>query len=169
MLNFDIFGQLATEQGFLLGLNGQYAPVEFLYRGFQIGGHVGKLVNWIGPNPNSGVLFKLGGGYVQNRILIRAPNTEIPQIQGEYGKGYDRLHEGFALKQYIGYMHSSNSRTVNFQVGFEFMQGFTKSVRGFNYDTEMPDLDSKLDLYFGFKASWFLPIYDKNQQKFFYY
>ena len=166
---FDIFGHLATEQGFILGLNGQYATVEFLYRGFNVGGHVGKLFNIMGPNPNSGLLVKLGAGYVQNKIFIRAPGTDIPQIQGEYAKGYDRLHEGLAIKQYVGYMHSGNSRTVNFQVGFEFMQGFTKNVRGFNYDTGMPDNAQKLDLYFGIKASWVLPIYDKNQQKFYYY
>lgn len=165
----DIFGDLATEQGFILGLNGQYAPVEFLYRGFNIGGHIGKIFNWIGPNPNSGVLIRLGGAYVQHKILIRAPNTEIPQVQGEYGKGYDRLHDGFALKQYFGYLHAGSNRTVNFQVGFEFMQGFTKSVRGFNFDTGLPDTANKTDLYFGIKASWFLPIYDKNQQKFYYY
>ena len=166
---YNIFGGLATSQGLLIGLNGEMAGVEFFQRGFYTGAHIGKIFTFLGHNANSGLLIKLGGGYVLNKIHIRAPGVQVPQIQGEYAKGYDRLHDGFALNQYIGYMYSGKSRTVNFKIGFEFIEGFTKNVRQYNYDTRLPDTQSKLDLYLGLKLTWFLPIYDKNQQKFYYY
>lgn len=166
---YSIFEDIITDQGLFLGLNGEYAGVEFFQRGFYTGAHVGKLFPIIGPNPNSGLLVKIGGGYLQNFMHMRMPNVQVPQIEGEYRKGYDRKHDGFALRQQISYMHSSNKRTVNFMVGFEFIEGFTKNVRAYNFDTGLADTASKTDLYLGFHLTWFLPVYDKNQQKYFYY
>ncbi len=165
---YPIFKDLITEQGNFIGLNGELAGVEFFSRGYYTGGHVGKIFPIIGPNPNSGLLVKLGAGYMQNWIYMRMPNVQVPQIQGEYQKGYDRMHGGFALRQQINYMHSSSKRTVNFIIGFEFIEGFTHSLRQFNYDTNLPDLDQKLDAYLGLHFTWFLPVYAKNEQKFFY-
>ncbi len=164
----EIFGDIITDQGLFIGLNGELAGVEFFQRGFYAGGHIGKLIPVFGPNPNSGILIKIGGGYLQNQIHIRKPSVQVPQIEGEYAKGYDRLHSGFALRQQLSYMYSSNVKTINFMLGFEFIEGFTKNQRAFNYDTKVADLSQKLDVYIGIHATWFLPIYDKNQQKFFY-
>jgi len=165
---YDIFDEIITSQGSFIGLNGELAGVEFFQRGFYTGVHVGKVFPIIGPNPNSGLMVKLGAGYMQNWIYMRMPNVQVPQIEGEYRKGYDRMHSGFALRQQVNYMNSSSKKTVNFIVGFEFIEGFTKSDRGYNYDTNMPDLGQKLDLYLGLHFTWFLPIYSKNEQKFFY-
>lgn len=166
---YPIFKDLITEQGLFIGLNGQLAGVEFFQRGFYTGAHFGKIFPILGPNPNSGLMIKLGVGFTMNKIHVRAPNVLAPQIQGEYQKGYDRLHSGLALRQQINYMNSGNKRTINFIVGFEFIEGFTSNKRQFNYDTRMADLAKKLDVYIGAHFTWFLPIYDKNQQKFFYY
>lgn len=165
----DIFGSQTTTQGYFIGLNGEYATVEFLQRGFYTGGYFGKILPVLNHNPNSGLFFTVGAGYIQNKIYIRNPSGTYPQFNGEYGKGYDQLHSGFATLQNIGYLHSGNRRTINFAIAFEFMQGFTKNERGYNWGLKAPDTASKLDLYFGLKLSWFLPIYDQNQQKFYYY
>jgi hypothetical protein len=166
---YYIFGSQTTAEGYFLGINGEYAIVEFINRGFYTGGYFGKILPILNHNPNSGLFFTLGLGYIQNKIYIRNPSETYPQLLGEYGKGYDRLHSGCASVQNIGYLHSGNKRTINFAVAFEFMQGFTSNQRAFNWDTNMPDTARKIDLYFGLKVSWFLPIYDKNQQKFYYY
>jgi hypothetical protein len=39
------------------------------------------------------------------------------------------------------------------------MQGFTKSSRGFNYDTGLKDNARRLDLINGIQVSWVLPFY----------
>lgn len=166
---FAIFGSQTTEQGFFIGTNGEYATIEFLARGFYTGAYFGKILPILNHNPSSGIFIKLGGGFIQNQIYVRNPSGTYPQFSGEYGKGYDRLHNGFALNQQVGYIHSGNRRTINFAVSFECIQGFTKNQRGYNWDTRQADLANKRDLYFGLKLSWFLPVYNKNEQKFFYY
>ncbi len=165
----DIYGSLTSEQGYFIGLNGEYAAVQFQHRGFFTGAYFGKILPVLSHNPNSGLFFKIGIGYLQNKIFVRDPQGAYPQLQGDYGKGYDRLHSGFSLREEIGYLHSGNKRTINFMVSFDLIQGFVSSQREFNWDTKEFDLGSKLDLYFGLKLTWFLPIYDKNQQKFYYY
>ena len=166
---FEIYGSQTTAQGFFIGTNGEYATVEFLTRGFYAGGYIGKILPILNHNPSSGLFIKLGGGFVQNQIYVRNPNGTYPQFTGEYGKGYDRLHNGFALNEQVGYLHSGNRRTINFAISFEFIQGFTQNQRAFNWDTRLTDTIGKLDLYFGLKLSWFLPVYNKNEQKFYYY
>jgi hypothetical protein len=165
----QIFGGLATSQQAFIGLNGEYAILDFLHRGVFVGPHIARIFPVIGPNQNSGIIVKLGAGYVQNQIHIRNPNETFPQLLGDYGEGYDRMHSGFGLRQYLGYINSGNSRTINYSFGFEFIEGFTKSARGYNYDTRLPDTSLKLDLYIGFKAAWFLPIYRDQRQQFYYY
>jgi len=165
----EIFQELLNAQGAPIGLNGEYAVVDFLHRGVFVGGYVGKIFPIIGPNQNSGLVVKFGLGYLQNQIHFRNPNETFPQLLGNYAKGYDRLHSGWSMRQFVGYMNSGNRRTINYTLGFEFVQGFTTSARQFNYDTRQPDLARKLDLYFGIKASWFLPIYRDQAERFYYF
>jgi hypothetical protein len=156
-----------TEDGKIIGTNGDYTNVKPLMRSWLFQAKVGKIFPIIGPNPNSGLLVQLGAGYLQHRTQLDHFNSVL-QLNEPYDKGYDQLHTGFALNEYIAFFHAGNSRTVNFQLGFNFTQGFTQNVREYNYHTRSYDLENKLDLFFGIKASWFLPIYDKNAQKFFY-
>ncbi len=165
----DIYGDLLTEQGYFVGLNGEYAAVEFQHRGWYGGAYFGKILPVLNHNPNSGLFFKAGVGYLQNKIFVRDPQGAYPQLSDKYGAGYDRLHTGFSLRQEIGYLNSGDNRTVNFMISFDFIQGFMRSAREFNWDQKDFDLTNKLDLYLGLRLTWFLPIYDKNQQKFYYY
>ncbi len=164
-----IYGSQLTNQGFFIGRNGEYATIEFLARGFYTGGFIGKIFPVLNHNQSSGLFVKIGGGFVQNQIYTRNPGETYPQFLGEYGKGYDRLHSGFALNQQIGYLHSGNRRTINYAISLECIQGFTQNRRVYNWDTRAVDNQQKTDLYFGLKLSWFLPVYNKNEQKFFYY
>ena len=166
---YNIYGSQLTAQGYFIGINGEYSTIEFLNRGFYTGAYFGKVLPILNHNPSSGLFFTVGAGYIQNKIFVRNPSETYPQFNNEYGKGYDRLHSGFATLQNIGYLHSGSKRTWNFAIAFEFMQGFTSNARGYNWDTNLPDTESKVDLYYGIKISWFLPIYNKNEQKFFYY
>lgn len=164
-----IFGDLVTSQGEILGLNGEYAPVTYRERGWDMGFDVGKIFTSLGHNANSGPLFTIGAGYNNYYIDIRNQLDNTPQIQGEYLKGYDRFSQGLMTKQFLGYFFSGSRKRLNFTAGFEFMQGYNTSLREFNYDTRSYDTESKLDLYYGIRISWFLPFYDENAQKYYYY
>ena len=140
------------------------APAEILLfeRGWTTTFVVGKMINSVGPNPNSGILIKLGIGYMQHKIRIEHQNNELPQLEGDYAKGYDRLTGGLLITQFLGYQHLSNSRFANFYFGFEFMQGFTSNLRSYNFDTRQRDDGARLDFLTGFRIGWTLPIYKRQ-------
>ncbi|NVK27102.1 MAG: hypothetical protein HWE14_03605 [Flavobacteriia bacterium] len=166
---YAIFGDLLTSSGELLALNGEYATVTFRERGWNGSVDVSYLFNQLGHNPNSGVMLGLGLGYNAHWIDVRNQQDNTPQIQDEYLRGYDRYTQGFMTRQYLGYHFAGDQRSVNFTIGFEFMQGFNSNNREYNYNTRMFDTGTKLDYYYGLRVSWFLPIYNENAQKFYYY
>lgn len=164
-----IFDNLLTSQGELIGLNGEYSVTTFRERGWHATVDLGYIISDWGHNANSGVLISLGGGYNAHWIDVRNQQENTPQIQDDYLRGYDRYTQGFLTRQLIGYQFAGSNKRVNFTLAFECMQGFNKNVREYNYDTRAYDLDGKLDLYYGVRFSWFLPIYQKNPQKYYYY
>jgi hypothetical protein len=48
------------------------------------------------------------------------------------------------------------------------MAGFTKSRRSFNFDTMEQDLQKRLDIYFGPRVGFILPLYKKMPKDFYY-
>jgi hypothetical protein len=66
----------------------------------------------------------------------------VPQVQGAYAKGYDRLTNGPAISQYIGWLHLDRKKLVNFNAGIEIIEAFTQNRRDFNFDQMKKD-DSK--------------------------
>ena len=164
-----LFSSLLTQSGNIIGVNGDYADVKVFERGYTVMAKAGKVFDFLGPNPNSGLFIQGGIGYISHWTKIENDNQSVPQILGEYGKGYDRLHGGLVLNEYIGLYYSGNRRTTNFTIGLDFMQGFTQNYRNHDYGARTHETENKLDLFYGIKASWFLPIYDKNAQKYYYY
>ena len=164
----ELFSDLVTGGGDVIGGNGDYATIDVFERGYTLSMKAGKIIPLFGPNPNSGLLVQFGAGYLQHKIQIDVLGNSVPQLNEEYLKGYDHKHGGLMLNQYVAFYHSGNRRLRNFTVGLDFMQAFTKNLREYNYDTRSFDLEDKVDLFFGIKVSWYLPIYNNNAQKFYY-
>jgi hypothetical protein len=108
---------------------------------------------------------------LQHKIRIEVVDNTIPQLFGDYKKGYDRLTNGIALSQYVGYFYMGNRRTVNFSLGLEIMEAFTKNRRDYNFDTMEKDDHLRMDLLIGLRLNWSIPFYSKNKlgKKTFYY
>lgn len=156
----NILGQLAPE-GFLFG-NSLSAATEFrrAQRGFYLGAHIGKIFAFSSTNSRSGLRVTLGAGLLQHKIRLQQdPSNFVNQIAGDYAKGYDRLTNGLALRQFVGYQLLGNNKLVNFTFGLEFIQGFTQNRRSYNFDEMRADTDKRLDLLIGFKVGWTLPFY----------
>ena len=146
-----------------LGADGRYTEIRFFERGYFIPVKVGKIFNNIlpSPNPNSGLYLEVGGQFVQHKIKIDVIGNNVPALDPENRKGYDRLTNGFGVTEGIGYRLFSNNYLTNFYFGLEASQNFTKSRRTVNYDTGIMETDPRLDIFWGFKAAWVLPIYAK--------
>jgi len=161
-------GLRIPETGQLVDNEGYPADLRLTERGWNIYANVGYLFSKLGHNPNSGVFFTVGGGWMQHKIKFYDPNKKVAAVNGDLKKGYDRLTGGFALSQYIGYQYLSNNRLANFNFGFEFYEGFTKSMRGYNYDTGMADTKQRFDVMIGFRFAWTLPLYKRLKDVYYY-
>jgi hypothetical protein len=158
----DVVSNLRTPEGSITNSDGNFAAIRLTENGWNVTLTIGKIFpKYLSVNPNSGIMFLLGAGYMQHKINIFDIERKVPQLQGEYKKGYDRLTAGPSLKEFIGYLYLSNNRLANFYGGFEFYQGFTKSLRPYNFDQAVADNKLRLDLLFGFRIGWILPIYKR--------
>lgn len=157
-----------TDAGFIIDGNGVYALYSMYERGYSINFRIGKVFNLLAANPNSGVFFMGGIGYLTHRLNIDVQHETAPQITGDYAKGYDRLTAGFTLNEFIGYYYMGKSRMLNFYAGFEFYQAFTKSQRDYIFDLMKKDDSNHLDLFYGIKVGWMIPIYDRAPDKYYY-
>lgn len=163
----DVISQMRTSENFIVDNEGYPADLRITERGFNAYIVVGKVFPKLGNNPNSGLVTNFGFGYLQHKIKLYDAAQKIAAVKSEMAKGYDRLSGGFAMNQFIGYMYLSNNRLVNLIAGFEFHEAFTKSYRGFNYDTGLADTKNRQDYLIGFRISWILPLYKRVQD--FYY
>jgi hypothetical protein len=164
-----ILSGIAASNGQIIGVDGLYADVRLFQRGFQIAFTVGKIFSFDKPNPNSGILLMGGPGFIQHKIRIETINNTTPNLQDDYLEGYDHLTNGVALHEFVGFIYFGNKKFLNFIGGFEFIQGFTKNRRNYNFDTPGETEGSRLDLYYGIKLSWALPFYKKVPDEFYFY
>lgn len=163
----NVSAQMKNSDGFIVDNEGFPADLRITERGFNSYVVIGKLFPKLGNNPNSGLITTFGFGYLQHKIKLYDANQKIAAVKGDMAKGYDRLSGGFAMNQFIGYLFLSNNRLVNIVAGFEFHEAFTKSYRGYNYDTGLADTKQRNDYLIGFRIGWVLPLYRRTLD--FYY
>jgi hypothetical protein len=164
-----ILDSISTKSGhYLIDINGELADVRFYERGFSTTIWFGKLFPLSKKNVNSGLVTNIGLGFLEHHIKIEDIGNKSPQLTGDLRKGYDRLTNGPAVSEYIGYTYLSNSRYVNFFFGLELMQAFTQNRRAWDYDLMAQDTKQRIDLLYSLRVGWILPLY-KREPKAFYY
>lgn len=160
-----ILDSITAQGGFIINNDGLLTDPRLTERGFTIVIKGGRLFPVLGHNPNSGLIFIAGVGLLQHKIRIDESDRKTsPQLTKEYKKGYDRLSNGLMLSEYIGYTYLSNNRITNFMIGFEFIQSFTQNRRSFDYDLMKKDTQHRVDLLYGIRFSWVLPLYKKHKK-----
>lgn len=164
----SLFHLIKTHDNYIIDGDGMYADVRTYERGFSVFGKVGKIIPVFNDNPNSGLTLIAGGGFLQHKIRIENPGNTVPQLNETYRKGYDKLTNGPALSEFIGYTHFSDNRLYNFRAGFEFTQAFTQSRRNYDYDLMGKDTQKRIDLFFGIKACWMFPLNKRTPREFYY-
>ncbi|MEM9823752.1 MAG: hypothetical protein AAF985_21890 [Bacteroidota bacterium] len=165
----DLFSTIEPD-GQFIGNSRIIADVQLRQRGFYMGAYIGKLFSVLPNNKRSGIRATVGVGLLQHRIRIQQdPDSFVAQVAGEYAKGYDRLSNGLALQEFIGYQHLSKNRLINVFAGLEMYQAFTQNRRSFNFDERRKDDMARLDLSFGFKVGITLPFYFSENPDEIYY
>ncbi len=165
----DILSGIMTESGNIINRYGEYGKISLSERGFYTGIKFGYLIPILSPNPNSGFVVNLSSGFLQHKILIENKDNNTPPVLGDYKKGYDKLSNGLAFKEFIGYQFLDNRKMINFYFGFEFYQAFTQNRRDYNFDTMSRDDNKYRDFLYGIRVGWILPLYRQAPNKFYYY
>jgi hypothetical protein len=154
----DVLSNLRTAQGDIIGNDRALADVSLRERGYFAGAYLGKVISLSEKQPHSGIKVSLGGGIMQHKVRLQDNQRTVTQITGEYEKGYDRLSNGPALYGFLGYQYLAPNRRLNFLAGMDYMLGFTKNKRAFNFNEHRYDDSSRTDSLFGFRIGLILPI-----------
>ena len=151
-----------------IGVDGRFSEVRVFERGVAVPIRIGKSIPIFGKaNPNSGFYIEGGAQFLQHKVKIDVIAQNVPALDPEPRKGYDRLTNGFGALEGFGYRHFANNYLTNFFIGFEFSQNFTELRRDVQYDTgETPD-GLRIDLLNSIKVGWVFPIYKKAPDKFY--
>ncbi len=165
-----LFGHLMDNYGQITDSNGEPAAVLTFARQYTLNIEIGYVFKRLGHNPNSGLWVKLGGGFTANKIRVESNDQLIPTLELDYRKGYDHLTTGFNSSQFLGYLFLSGRSALNFYAGFYAQQGYTYDRRNsFYYQPEIPvSTKMRLDITYGVKVGWIIPIYKKIARDFYY-
>ncbi|MBI1837154.1 MAG: hypothetical protein HYR91_07795 [Flavobacteriia bacterium] len=165
-----LFDNLVDSYGNITDMNGDIAKVVVSARGFNANITFGKILPILSPNSNSGIFVHGGIGLLAHKLRIETQDQVVPSIELNYKKGYDRLTMGPNIHEFIGYSFLANRGVFNFYGGFYAQQGFTKNMRTVFFD--QPDIPvskkTMIDLQFGIRLGWFVPIYKRLPKEFYY-
>jgi len=164
----SILQGLQTSEGQIIDGNGQYGVINFSETGWYSMFSIGKVIPIGSKHLNSGLWFKAGLGIFEHKILIKTPENLIPQIKDDYKKGYDKLSNGFAASQFIGYIWLSKTGVKNAFAGFEFVEAWTKSRRSVSFINGEKDNSQYFDLLMGVKIGWIISVYKRKPEPFYY-
>lgn len=165
-----MFDHLVDSKGYITDQNGDRAIVLVYSRGWSADVSLGKVIPVLSPNPNSGIYLSVGAGFLMHKIRVETQDHVVPQLELDYRRGYDRLTNGANTQQFIGYAFMANQGFLNFYAGFYAQQGYTYNRRTIFYD--QPDIpvskEMMLDLQFGIKGAWLIPVYKRKPKEFYY-
>lgn len=159
---------VADEYGAFINDAGERIGVQLYERGYAVGLQAGKMFPLTKSRPDAGLLLLTGAGFIQHKISIFDKDKTIPQLRGDYRKGYDRLTNGWYLEQFVGYQSFDRRGLLNYHIGLNILAGFTQGRRDYQFDLMRPDNGSRLDLLFGIRAGWYIPIFHTGREAIFF-
>lgn len=169
-------GDIYTPGGYLLSWGGYDGEVQAYNRSLAVRAGVAKILPVIKNNPNSGIMFKLSGGWMMQKTVFNQDYTQspVPQLNGNYAKLYDHLRNGALLTESVGFIFMSNMSTyVNFKVSFDVSQCISWSSRSYQIDNVMglngKDSNRYFDLMYGVRLTWMFPLMGKTTYDYYYY
>lgn len=153
---------MLTENGDLIDGTGQKATIYFEGRYWHLSAGIGKVIpfdRW----RNSGLWLRADFGYFEHKVRIDDFDNQIPQVSGDYKKGYDQRAGGFCMTQFIGYIFMRKVRVASFYAGVEISEIWSKSNRNFNFLLMAKDESQKFSILIGPKIGWVIPLYEKRK------
>jgi len=165
----SIFDNITTSTGAIIGADGTYSNINLMERGFNAHVFIGYAHHLKNDNL-SGFYFSGGLGFLQHQIFIDTKNQNVPQLDEEYKKGYDRLTNGISTKWEASYKYYSKNGKFQMFAGVNMTVAYTKNRRPYLFDKmEYTASISSWDNLLGINAGIIIPIHRKNEEEFHYY
>lgn len=164
-----------TSEGLIIGTNGTDAVVTAFNRGLAFKGGFGRIIPIVpSVNPNSGILARISGGWLQQQTIFQLNEVNAPQVDGDNALLYDHQRRGFVLTESLGLWYMSNhANLINFYVAFELSQVWSRSTRDYIIDDYLnlrgPDDNHYFDLLYTLKLCWMFPLKGKTVREYYYF
>lgn len=165
----DVLEMLRMNEGFIINSRGQLADATLGMRAIYGGAHLGRLISIGKSDSRMAIQIEAGPGYLLHWTRVRIVGDDIPNLEEEDIKGYDRRTTGLALREFIGFRYMMRSSLFNLFAGFEAIQGFTQNRRDWNYHSLSADNEPRLDLFWGFRIGFGIGFrsYSRNNTTFY--
>ena len=166
-LMINIHDKISANTGNLyefINNSGERIGVPVYERGYAIGVEVGKIIPFSDRYPDNGLILMSTFGFLQHKLDIYDKDKTVESLRGNYLKGYDRLTNGAFIEEYAGYVFFSNNRLINFTLGIDALFGFTKGRRDYLFDVMRPDAGNRLDILYGIRGGWFIPMFKRKSE-----
>lgn len=164
----SLFNGIRDSENTLFNIDGQRIAVNKFERGYMTGIEIGRIFNISKSVSDNGILVMTGLGFMQHKILIQDKSESILSLRGDYRKGYDRLVNGLYVEQYLGYLYLSNNALINFHIGLDVAVGFNQGRRDYLFDVRRPGNEKRTDILFGIRGGWYLPMFKRKSEEFFF-
>lgn len=168
MKDDSLMWNIKDRDGAFITNQGDRQGVGTFERGYAIGLQAGRIFPLSKTTANSGLLVLTGVGFIQHKINIFNKDQVIPQLNKQYRKGYDRLTNGMYVEQFVGFNNFDKKGALNFHIGLDIMAGFTKGRRDYQFDLMRKDDKSRVDLLFGIRGGWYIPIFRSKSEDIFF-
>jgi hypothetical protein len=164
-----IFNNISTSNNAIIGADGHYANINIMQRGFDSYLFAGYAFHFSESNL-SGIYFSQGLGYLQHQIFIDTKNQNVPQLDEEMKKGYDRFSNGLSTKLSADYRYFHKEGRFQISSGLNYTMAYTKNQRLYDFANNKYYIGNRTwDQLLGIKIEIIIPIHRQNEEKFHYY
>lgn len=160
---------ISNADGSITNMYGEAAQIYMRMSGTHMKVNLGKVIPVLANNKNSGIYLRAGVGFLQHKIFYSNTGNNTPQILGSYTKGYDRLCNGFALSEFVGWQQFSSEKSYHFFAGVEFTQGFTQNQRQWDFATNQKIAEARLDLSYTFRLGVLILLKSRPASDYYYF
>lgn len=157
----DVLAGLRNRDGFIFGSDKFPADIQQKYRSTFSAILIARK---LGKTPLHEVVVGLGPSYLTHKIRVQPdPQQQVPQINGDYRKGYDRLTAGFGITESVSYRYHSPSDAFHLEIAVFSLQHRTQHLRSHDFasvisGTLTPLTRSRTDIISGVEVRWLIPL-----------
>ncbi len=164
-----IFNNISTTNGEIIDGNGMYANINIMQRGFDAYLLVGYAFHHNKKNL-SGIYIYQGVGYLENKIFINTKNQNIPQLNNEMKKGYDKYSSGFSTKFSIDYNYYHKKGKLQINAGVNYIMALMQNQRTYDFaNNTRYSKKRNWEKLIGLKIEIIIPIQRRNKEEFHYF